>query len=54
MDGNSLLNIQDIILLINIVLDVSSPNECQIEFGDLNYNITFTKDDTKKIMALNR
>ena len=25
-----------------------------IEFGDLNYNLTFTKDDTKKIMALNR
>ena len=36
MDGNSLLNIQDIILLINIVLDVSLPNECQLEFGDLN------------------
>ena len=36
MDGNSLLNIQDIIILINIVLDVSSPNECQLEFGDLN------------------
>ncbi len=25
-----------------------------IEFGNLNYNLTFTKDDTKKIMALNR
>ena len=36
MDGNSLLNIQDIIILINIVLDLVSPNECQIEFGDLN------------------
>jgi len=36
MDGNSLLNIQDIILLINIVLDISVPNECQSEFGDLN------------------
>ena len=24
-----------------------------IQFGDLNYNLTFTKDDTKKIMALN-
>ena len=36
MDGNSLLNIQDIIILINIVLDLASPNECQIEFGDLN------------------
>ena len=36
MDGNSLLNIQDIIILINIVLDVSAPNECQLEFGDLN------------------
>ena len=32
----SLLNIQDIIILINIVLDVSAPNECQLEFGDLN------------------
>ena len=30
------LNIQDIILLINIVLDVATPNECQVEFGDLN------------------
>ena len=30
---------------INIVL---------IEFGDLNYNLTFTKDDTKKLMTLNR
>jgi len=36
MDGNSILNIQDIILLINIVLDVATPNECQVEFGDLN------------------
>ena len=36
MDGNSLLNIQDIILLINIVLDTSSPSDCQVEFGDLN------------------
>ena len=24
-----------------------------IQFRDLNYNLTFTKDDTKKIMALN-
>ena len=36
LNGDSLINIQDIVILVNIVLDILSPNDCQEEFGDLN------------------
>ena len=36
MDGNSVTNIQDIVILINIVLDLSNPDDCQVIYGDLN------------------
>ncbi len=36
MNGNSTTNIQDIVILINIVLDLVDPNDCQVIYGDLN------------------
>ena len=36
MNGNSTTNIQDIVILINIVLDLVNPNDCQVIYGDLN------------------
>ena len=36
LNGDSVVNIQDIVVLVNIVLDNIDANECQLEFGDLN------------------
>ena len=36
LDGNSITNIQDIVILINIVLDLLNPDNCQVIYGDLN------------------
>jgi len=36
MNGDSLVNIQDIVILVNIVLDIADPDNCQLEFGDIN------------------
>ena len=45
------------IVVENTIFLESIPKQTNIvliQFGDLNYNLTFTKDDTKKILALNR
>ena len=36
VNGDSLINIQDVVILVNIVLGGINPDNCQIEFGDLN------------------
>ena len=36
MNGNSITNIQDIVILINVVLDLVEPDSCQVVYGDLN------------------
>ena len=45
------------IVVENTIFLESIPEQTNIvliQFGDLNYNLTFNKDDTKKILALNR
>ena len=36
VNGDSLVNIQDVVILVNMVLEVLEPDSCQIEFGDMN------------------
>ena len=36
LNGDSLVNIQDIVILVNVVLETITPDNCQLEFGDLN------------------
>ena len=36
VNGDSLINIQDVVILVNIVLGGINPDNCQVEFGDLN------------------
>ena len=36
LNGDSGVNIQDVVILVNIVLETIGANECQLEFGDLN------------------
>jgi hypothetical protein len=36
VNGDSLVNVQDIVILVNIVLGMINPDNCQSEFGDLN------------------
>ena len=36
VNGDSLVNIQDVVILVNMVLEVLDPDSCQIEFGDMN------------------
>jgi len=36
LNGDSFVNIQDIVILVNIVLGTIDPDNCQSEFGDLN------------------
>ena len=36
LNGDSIINIQDIVLLVGVVLESITPDECQIEYGDIN------------------
>tara|TARA_Y100001970_G_scaffold160249_1_gene196023 strand:+ start:1162 stop:3300 length:2139 start_codon:yes stop_codon:yes gene_type:complete len=36
LNGDSQTNVSDIVMLVNIILGVSSPDECQEEYSDLN------------------
>jgi len=40
LNGNSIVNIQDVVILVNIVLGSSEPDNCQLEFGDVNQDGT--------------
>ena len=36
LNGDSVINVQDVVLLVNIILGNIDPNECQEEFGDVS------------------
>ena len=52
MNGDSITNIQDIVLLVNIVLGESNPNECQSDFGDLNSDGIFNILDIVSLVSI--
>ena len=52
LNGDSIINIQDIVLLVNIVLESISANECQVEYGDMNSDQTFNVLDIVSLVSL--
>tara|TARA_B100000579_G_scaffold357724_1_gene313803 strand:- start:1787 stop:4015 length:2229 start_codon:yes stop_codon:yes gene_type:complete len=52
MNGDSIINIQDIVLLVNIVLGEASPSDCQVDFGDLNSDGVFNILDVVSLVSI--
>jgi len=52
MNGDSIINIQDVVLLVSVVLGTIDPNECQIEFGDLNSDSIFNVLDIVSLVSI--
>ncbi len=52
MNGDSIINIQDIVILVNIVLGEANPNECQSQFGDMNSDGTFNVLDIVSLVSI--
>ena len=52
LNGDSIINIQDIVLLVNIVLESISANECRVEYGDMNSDQTFNVLDIVSLVSL--
>ena len=52
INGDSNINIQDIVLLVSIVLGTVSPDECQAEFGDMNSDGTFNVLDIVSLVGI--
>lgn len=51
LNGNSTVNIQDIVILVNIVLSLSDADNCQLQYGDVNTDGVINILDV--IMAVN-
>ena len=52
MNGDSNTNVQDIVLLVNIVLESITPDECQTEYGDLNSDGIFNILDIVSLVSI--
>ena len=44
LNGDSIVNVIDVVTLVNVILGSVNPDNCQVDFGDLN------SDDTMNIM----
>lgn len=52
LNGDSITNIQDIVLLVNIVLGSINADECQLEYGDMNSDQIFNILDIVSLVSL--
>ena len=52
LNGDSITNIQDIVLLVNIVLGSIDADECQAEYGDMNSDQIFNILDIVSLVSL--
>ena len=52
LNGDSISNIQDIVLLVNIVLGSIDADECQTEYGDINGDQIFNILDIVSLVSL--
>ena len=52
MNGDTIINIQDIVLLVSIVLGEVNPDECQSEFGDMNSDGNFNVLDIVSLVSI--
>ena len=52
MNGDTVINIQDVVLLVSVVLGTVNPNECQTEYGDLNSDSIFNVLDIVSLVSI--
>ena len=52
MNGDSISNVQDIVLMVNIVLGLINFDDCQLEYGDLNADQIFNILDIVSLVSI--